>query len=76
MNVYPKEELAQNEVKRESWGTIQHPDAKKLRDKRARELRKDGWTVTTNKVEFSSLGRTTIYTLEATRPRQPEVKTE
>lgn len=73
MNVYTKEDLEQNEYRDQSWNTGKYPEAKKLRDDRARELRKAGWTVITKKFDFSSLGTGVSYMLQASRKRQQVV---
>jgi hypothetical protein len=70
MNVYTSEDLAENEYRDQSWNTSKFPDAKKLRDDRARELRKEGWTVKTKKFNFSDLGTGVSYILEASRKRE------
>lgn len=49
----------------ESWTTPNWPGAKQERDKRARELRKQGYQVKVNTVGFSDLGRGSLYELEA-----------
>ena len=41
------------------------PDAKRLRDKGARQLRKMGYTVKCETIGFSDLARCTLYTYEA-----------
>jgi hypothetical protein len=42
-------------------------DAKRARDQRARELRKQGYTVKCEKWSFSDLARAVRYTLEASK---------
>lgn len=39
----------------------------KERNRRARELRQDGWKVTCKKWDFTDLAREIIYTIEASR---------
>lgn len=41
------------------------PDAKKKRDKKARELRAEGYVVKTKTWDFIDLGRFKLYTLTA-----------
>ena len=55
---YPEERFTGNK-----YGGEQN--AKLARDRRARELRKDGWTVKSEKWDFSDLARDVMYTLEA-----------
>jgi hypothetical protein len=47
------------------WTTDKYLDAKKLRDNKARELRKQGYTVTTTTLNYSDLARCIYYGLEA-----------
>ena len=54
-----------HDYKKEFWTTDKTPNAKQIRDSRAKQLRKEGYTVTTNKLNFSDLARCTYYGLEA-----------
>jgi len=60
----------QYEVKEFRWRDDQHPDAKRLRDKMARQLRKEGWDVTIETLDFSDLGRFKGYGLVAVRRKE------
>ena len=42
-------------------------DAKKIRDRRAKELRKEGYTVEVKTWNFMDLSRSMFYTLEANK---------
>lgn len=46
------------------WRTDKYPNAKELRDNEAKELRKQGYKVTTQKIDFTDLLRCTVYRLE------------
>ena len=52
----------QNRV--EIYPTDKFPNAKQIRDNRARELRKEGYKVTTQKINFIDLARCYVYRLE------------
>jgi len=67
--VYTTEYLAKNEVAEERWPDDKYPDALQLRNARARELRKQGWTVQCKKWDFTDLARCSVYTTYATRER-------
>lgn len=60
------------EHKDETYPESKYPDAKKVRDQRAKQLRTEGWTVKVRKWDFSGMGAGVTYTLEASRPRQEE----
>lgn len=64
VNVYPKEYLDKFEVKEESFKDM------KERNRVARELRKEGWTVECKTWRFPDLGGGALYKLNATRPRE------
>lgn len=49
------------------WTTDKNPNAKHLRDSKARELRKLGYTVESKTVNFIDLARCIYYGLEATK---------
>ncbi len=53
-----------------AWRTDQDADAKKNRDARARQLRKEGWHVETRKDDYMDLGRFVLYSLDASRPKE------
>lgn len=67
--VYTSEYLSKFEVLEEQWRDDKTPDARKLRDARARELRKAGWTVTCGTYDYTDLGRFVMYWLNAERPK-------
>ena len=50
---------------KEGYSNTKYPNAKKIRDLRARELRKEGYTVTVKTWDFTDLSRSMYYTLEA-----------
>ena len=66
---YPADFIARNEVIKQSWRDDECPDAKKLRDRRARELRRQGWKIECFTYDYTDLGRFTLYGLEGYRPR-------
>lgn len=70
---YPKEYLEKYEVLEEGWSDSKYPDAKKIRDRRARELRKQGWEVKCVTYDFTDLARSMRYCLDARRLRNKEV---
>jgi hypothetical protein len=74
VNVYPKEYLDRFEVIEEQWGDSKYPDAKQLRDRRAKELRKQGFTVKCQKWDFTDLARSCSYSLTATRERREDAE--
>jgi hypothetical protein len=49
---------------KEGYSDTKYPDAKKIRDRRARELRKEGYTVEVKTWNFIDLSRSMYYTLE------------
>ncbi len=63
MNAYPKEMIDAFEVLDENY------KVRGERDKRAKALRKDGFTVTVETVNFSGFGYGKAYFLHARRPR-------
>lgn len=65
--VYSKEYLDQYDVLEERFFESRDPDAKKKRDRRARELRKQGWTV---QIESVDDGYIAVYSLYAERKKQ------
>lgn len=67
--VYTADFLSENEVYEHQWTEDHFPDARKLRDRKARELRKDGWVVEVGKYDYTDLGCFIIYWLVATRPK-------
>ena len=69
-NVYSKDLLDRYDVQELSWRDDKEPDAKRLRDAKARQLRKDGWTVKTETYDFTDLGRFRGYGLTANRERK------
>ena len=55
---------------REHFTTAKHGSdqaARKARDARAKELRRDGWTVVCKRWDFTDLARTIDYALEGSR---------
>lgn len=46
------------------------PDARKIRDRKAKELRGQGWNVVCKRVGFADLMGCNVYMLDATRPKQ------
>lgn len=56
----------QNKYIKEFWTTDKTPNAKQIRDTRARELRKLGYNVQSITLNFADLARCTYYGLEAT----------
>lgn len=67
--VYTADFLSENDVLEEQWSGAKFPDAKKLRDKRARELRNNKWTVKVGKCNYPDLGRFIMFWLVATRAK-------
>ena len=51
----------------ESWDTNEDQDAKLQRDRRARELRRDGWTV---QIDTRHMKTGSIYSLDGERKKQ------
>jgi hypothetical protein len=68
VNAYPKEYLDKYEIIDEMWTDDKEPDAKKIRDRRARELRKHGWTVQVETVN-SPWDSSRIYRVFAEKKR-------
>ena len=66
-NVYTTEYLERYEVREEQFSE------RAPRDKLARELRKQGWTVKCKKWDFTDLARCVAYSLHGVRERKPEV---
>ena len=52
---------------KEGYTDSKYLDAKKIRDKRAKELRKEGYKVEVKTWDFQDLSRLMYYTLEATK---------
>jgi len=69
LTVFTTEYLAKTEVLEEFWADDKYPDAERLRNARARELRKQGWSVKCQKWDFTDLARCCTYSLEAARKR-------
>ena len=69
MTVFTTEYLAKTEVLEEFWADDKYPDAERLRNARARELRKQRWSVKCQRWDFTDLARCSVYSLEATRGR-------
>ena len=67
--VYTADYLSENEVVEERYPDDKYPDALSLRNRRARELRKEGWTVKCETFDFTDLARCRVYHLLATRQR-------
>ena len=70
MKVYAEEYLKAWDVIEENYYPNKDPCAKQNRDKRARELRKQGYTVVCKKWSFQDLGYGDMYTLEAEKRRE------
>lgn len=68
--VYSKEYLDQYDVLEERFFESRDPDAKQKRDRRARELRKQGWTVQIETFQNSDMGTGASYSLFAERKKQ------
>jgi hypothetical protein len=49
---------------KEGYSDTKYPDAKKIRDRRAKELRKQGYIVEVKTWNFTDLSRSMFYTLE------------
>jgi len=71
MSIYSRKYLDRYDVYDKTFYTRKNPDAKQHRDKLARKLRRDGWTVETSKAEFPDMGTGTVYTIHATREKEP-----
>lgn len=56
-------------VLEEHWDTRETPDAKRLRDRRARMLRRQGWTVQIDTKKYSVLDVYAVYWLFAKRKK-------
>lgn len=68
--VYPKEYFDTHEKPiTEHYPDDKYPDAMQRRNKRARELRKQGWTVKVGTADFQDLARATSYWLEAEKEK-------
>jgi len=59
---------------KEGYSNTKYPDAKKIRNRRARELRKDGYKVEVKTWDFTDLSRSMYYTLEGSKFNQIEPK--
>lgn len=70
--VYTAEFIANNEVLEERWPDDKYLDALQRRNARARELRKQGWTVECKKWDFTDLARCSVYTIYATKKRKQQ----
>jgi hypothetical protein len=62
--------LQEYDVLEESWDTLENPNAKHDRDTRARELRKQGWTVQIQTEHDNVLDQNSVYSLFAERKKQ------
>jgi len=69
MNVYPREYLEKYEIIEETFKSWLIPDAKKTRDRRARELRKAGYQVQIESSHSPFGEDRSIYSLTAARER-------
>lgn len=67
---YPQEYLERFEVIDETYSEGRYPNARKLRDQRARQLRREGWTVECRKWDFIDLARCYAYSLHAEREKR------
>jgi hypothetical protein len=70
VNCYSEEYLKMWDIIEERYSTKTDPLAKKNRDRRARELRKEGYTVTCEKWSFPDVGFSDMYTIEAKKRRE------
>lgn len=68
MNIYDSEHLKNNYVIEEGYRDDQCADAKKRRDRRARDLRQQGYTVKVDSHDYTDLGRFRLYSLYGTKP--------
>jgi len=67
-DVYPAEYTKKYEVRTEKFYESDSPDARKLRDRRAKELRAEGWEVECSSTSFPDIDDK-VYELEARRER-------
>lgn len=67
MSIYPKTFLEKYDVIEERYSTKNNPNAKKERDTRARELRKEGYQVQVETFHFDTAD---VFTLSAARERK------
>jgi hypothetical protein len=74
VNCYPKEYLNEYDVLEERYYESKDPDAKKKRDRRARELRRQGWTVQIETFHNYDLGIGASYSLFAERKKQKKTE--
>jgi len=68
-SLYTQEYLDKYEVKEESWPDDKYPDALQLRNRAAKALRAEGWTVECGTTDFTDLARCKVYWLYATKER-------
>ena len=61
--------LQEYDVFEEHWDTREMPDAKTFRDRRARELRRQGWTVQIDTKKYNVLDKHVVYWLFAERKK-------
>jgi len=61
--------LQEYDVFEEHWDTREMPDAKTFRDRRARELRRQGWTVQIDTKRYNVLEVYVVYWLFAERKK-------
>ena len=66
---YSKQYLDEFEIIDKTFYSSKNPDAKKDRDTLARQLRKEGWKVTTKLYHFYDFGGSATYTLFAERKK-------
>lgn len=67
MSVYPKSFLEKHDVIEERYTTRKYQDAKKRRNARARELRKEGYQV---QIETFHFDTAEVFTLTAAREKK------
>lgn len=67
VQLFSAEYLEKYDILEEGWTDDKYPDAKQRRDRRARELRKKGWTVEIRTYNYADLLRCMYYGLEARR---------
>lgn len=70
MNAYSEEYLKTWEIIEEHYFTKSDPYAKRLRDRRARQLRKEGYIVECKKWDFPDIGTGSMYIIDAKRRRE------
>lgn len=70
MNAYSGDYLKKWEIIDERYYTNRDPSAKQQRDRRARQLRKEGYIVECKIYHFHDMGGGSVYTLDAKRIKE------